>query len=873
MRQSTWLLSCLLAACAAPLPTDPQDPDRAHPVRGFAQRTEPRPDQPDGAMEWRMLTLRDENGQIPHDADLVAKEQMEALRTEGTAGGLTSTSWTQLGPGNVGGRIRAVWIHPTTTSTLLVGSVGGGIWRSTNSGTSWTPVNDLMTNIAITCIVHQPSNANVLYAGTGEGFYNADAIRGAGIFKSTDGGLNWTRLTATNTSSYYYVNRLTISPDSTTLLAATNSGIFRSTDGGTTFTSVSTSRTLDVKFHPTNSSRVVAARGDGVVTYSTNGGSTWTSATGLGTGARTELCWHRGWTGAGNGCIYAQRYASPNTTLNRSTDGGQTWTLVSTNTITGGQGWYDNALWVDPYDTDANTADDVIVAGGIDLWRSTNGGTSFTKISNWTNSTSPHADHHAIIEGCGGTSCTTVYCGNDGGLWRTSNIHTATTTSGWTNLNNGLQITQFYGGSRNSVNGTMIGGTQDNGTQRRTSGGSTTSWTRMYGGDGGWCASENASGGYHYGEYVYLQIHRSTNDGVSSSYIYSGISDAGSSSGANFIAPFVLDPNDANRMFAGGRSLWRSNNVRATTPSWTAVKATISNNISAVTVAPGNSNLVWVGHNNGNVYVSTNALATTPTWTQRDNGTPALPNRVVTRLVVDPANTAIVYATFGGYNSDNLWKSTNSGVTWAAVSTTLPAAPVRDLEIHPTMGWLYAATEVGLLVSENGGTSWTSTATPANVSIDELFWSSGALYLVTHGRSMYRQTPVTSLTPPLLSLGQPCQVHGGPGGPDLSTSDPRIGMPLVFAVTGAPQGIAMVAVSPMPQGPSALSPGCFLQLDPAHSIVLATMPVGAAGEAGLQLPLPHAPAYVGESWISQAAVVTPASDLFVSNGRVLHFQY
>lgn len=225
-------------------------------------------------------------------------------------------------------------------------------------------------------------------------------------------------------------------------------------------------------------------------------------------------------------------------------------------------------FWVDP--TDANH----LVVGGLDLYRSTNGGVTWTKISNWANNmyygypSVPHADHHIIIAdpGYNGTTNRKIYNGNDGGIFRSNDITLATETSGWTRLNNGLYITQFYGAAGYAANGGQVyGGTQDSGSLLQST--MTTSWSQVFGGDGGYAAVDPLSPYYLYGEYVYLRLHRSTNGGANADYIYSG-GDAGSSTTALFIAPFILDPNNSSRIYAGGQSLWVSNNVKATTPSW-----------------------------------------------------------------------------------------------------------------------------------------------------------------------------------------------------------------------------------------------------------------------------------------------------------------
>lgn len=714
---------------------------------------------PDKAHEWRALRLRDERGRIAPDGLIRAIQQREALLQRQPRGGrvaglptgpggrldvesahhragVSPTGWTWIGPGNIGGRTRALVIHPTNQNLLYAATVGGGIWRTTNGGASWSALTGFSANLASCTLVMHPSNPSILFAGTGEGFFNLDAIRGAGIFRSSDGGNTWTQLASTNNGNFHYVNRIAISPNGNTILAATNTSLYRSTDGGNSWTVPSGGvnvRMLDCDFHPTDSNRCICSTSGARVWFSTDGGASWTAATGLnsntdGFDLRTEVCYAR----ANPNIVYASVDRS-NGTIYRSTDGGASFTQRGDHSYLGSQGWYDNIIWAG----DPTTADRVIV-GGIDLFRSTDGGTTLTQISVWSMApASAHADHHDICTppAYNGTSNQTLYFANDGGVYRGSNIWGSVS---WQELNNNLGCTQFYGGSANSL-GVVYGGTQDNGTLRFT--GNTEGWNSPFGGDGGWCASDPTDPNYHYGEYIYLQIHRSTNGGISASYIYSGISDAGSE--ANFIAPFILDPSNPNRMLAGGRSLWRSNNVKATTPTWTAIKPPGSSYISAICVSPLNSNLVWVGHNNGDLYYSTNGTSATPTWTKMD-GT-SLPDRYLERIAVNPQDDNIVYVSFGGFTSGNLWKTTNAGATWTNISGSLPAAPINGLAIHPTnSNWVYVGTEVGVFASEDGGTSWSPTNEgPVNVAVDELFFTGNKLTAVTHGRGMYQIIPTS----------------------------------------------------------------------------------------------------------------------------------
>ena len=716
----------------------------------------PKPDNPGEAIAFRLSQLKNEKGVIPSNALKKADLQIELMRSTQSLSGanVTAPDWEWVGPGNIGGRVRSIVINPDNPDIMFAGSVSGGIWRSDNAGISWSPVDDFMASLAVSTLVIDPGNPDTLYAGTGEGFFNADGIRGAGIFKSTDGGITWLQLSATNNSDFTYVNRLSISPvDSNIILAATrNSGIWRSTDAGVSWSQVlSFFGAADVDFQPGSGAYAIASGYYGGTYFSSDSGITWNTA-----GNMPSRSWVERVEVAYSPSNPNIAYASVNTNgglIYRSTNGGASYTLVNAGNSNqlGNQGWYGNALWVDP------TNENIIIVGGLDLWRSTNAGSSLTKISQWWSApASAHADHHFVVAhpGFNGSTNKTVYFGNDGGVYRTDNVYTVIGTNGWQELNNNLGITQFYGAAGNATSGVIIGGTQDNGTLQYTGG--TETWDAMFGGDGGWCAADPDDPNYFYGEYVYLRIHRSTNGGTSSNYIYSGLADA-ENDRANFIAPFILDPNDSNTLLAGGQSLWRSNNVKAATPFWSDIKSpnSGSSNISAITVAKGNSDVIWVGHNNGDIYKTTNGTAASPTWNQVNSG---LPHRTVMRIAVDKNDHNNVYATFSGFSSDNIWRSTDGGSTWGAANglggTQLPSAPIRSVVFHPNnSNWLYVGTEVGIFTSEDSGDNWfLSNNGPANVSVDDLFWlNDDTLVAATHGRGLYKATiPIDTLDQPTL---------------------------------------------------------------------------------------------------------------------------
>ncbi len=706
-------------------------------------------DSPIQAARFRYQQRLSDDGAIPHNALLVAKAQRDAM----PASGAMDSTWTWAGPGNIGGRLRAVIIHPTQANTMWIGAAGGGIWKTTNGGSLWAPLDEFIPSLAISCMAIDPANPDVLFAGTGEGGFfetvqgssNTAAMRGAGIFKTTDGGATWNQIPSTAGPDWYAVNRIAIHPtNNQIMLAGTSTGIFRSTNGGTTWTQRTNTLAFDVSFNPNDPSKAVAGRHDLAPQYSLDGGITWLTATGA-IGHRQELRY----AASDPNIVYAAVSAAGKIKIHKSTDGGQSYTLTTTGTGINTYEAYNSVLWVDP--TNPNT----LVLGGVFLYRSTNSGGSFTQVF-----TSVHADMHVITHhpAFNGTTNKTVFFGTDGGIYRTTDVYATSATS----LNNNVGVTQFYGGAVNNTSGVIIAGAQDNGTKRFT--GNPQAWTTSGGGDGGYCASDPTDPNFFYWESQNLAIVRSSNGGVSGTGISSGIGDAGGSN-TNFIPYFMLDPNNPNRMLASGRRLWRTNAVKTGTPVWTSIKPTIEPppltqppreppgshmvsyspwNISTIAVAEGNPDIIWVGYNVGQVWKTTNGTAATPTWTRLDNGVNPLPARWVARIVIDPANHSNVYVAFMGYNTGNVRRTTDGGATWTDASGSgpgaLPAVPVSALAKHRTApGRLYAGTDLGLFQTTNSGATWS----PINpgvglVAVDELVWKNDTtLMAVTHGRGVF----------------------------------------------------------------------------------------------------------------------------------------
>ena len=483
--------------------------------KALERLSHPRPDFPGQARSFRHKQQLSENGVFDARNWVDAREQVRQMQLQASQeqrlvqplAGIDSTVWEGIGPGNIGGRIRSLAFDPDDATRIYAGAVAGGVWLTQDAGTSWAPTDDFMANLSVSSLIFDPTNSNIMYAGTGEGTFNSDNVRGLGIFKSTDRGASWTSLANTaDTFDFYWVNRLTILGDASRLLAATHTGIWYSEDAGVTWTRAqpaqpadlpSVGRTNDVDIHPADDLKAVAGTwGDAL--YSLDGGLTWERATGLEAVdfRRVEIAYARG-----NPEVVYASVDNNSGEVYQSTDGGQSYTLVhSGSNYLGGQGWYDNALWVDP--TDENH----FIVGGIDLWRSTDAGVTLNKISTWWLSpTSAHADHHFIIEhpGFDGVGNKQLYFANDGGVYTAVDIDLATGGSGWQELNNNLAITQFYGFGV-APDGTIVGGTQDNGTLIYK--GDSEGWTETFGGDGGYSAADPTDSNYLYGEYVNLRI-------------------------------------------------------------------------------------------------------------------------------------------------------------------------------------------------------------------------------------------------------------------------------------------------------------------------------------------------------------------------------
>lgn len=710
--------------------------------KGFAK-----PDKPDKAIQWFVEQRAYPNERIPDDWRENALQHVNKINK--TNYNPNALSWTQLGPGNVGGRIRAIAVHPTDPNTVYIGAVAGGVWKSTNGGNSWTSISDFMENIAVCALVIDPLNPDIIYAGTGEGFFNFDAIRGAGIFKSTDAGNSWTRLASTNNSNFYYVNDLDIDKTTGRIYAATRKAFYASDDGGMNFSPLITAGSsdancMDIEIAYTSPTTVYATFGQfsqAEIWRSTDGGASFSQNLTQASMGRIELA-----VSQSNPLVAYASFMDLATRgtadLKITTDGGNNWTsklipgpsFAGATTYTGEQAWYDNILAVDPENSD------LLLAGGIDNWKSTNGGVNWDQKSNWYyGSGAPpyvHADQHAYVFAPSNPNI--VYLGNDGGIYKSTNKGET-----WVSCNNNLFITQFYYGAVNPTGSIYLGGTQDNGTLRTTG---STDWYEILGGDGGATEVDFNNPLTIYMEYVDLAIFKSTDGGATFFKAMNGIPRGanlydGTTDRTLFISPFSISPNNPNTLVAGTYRVWRTTNGAN---DWDPISGDLTGSgtgssgatISTVVIAKGDARVIYAGCTNGRVQVSTNNGTS---WNLRNTG---LPNLYATRIAIKNNSPETAFLTFSGYtNGSKVFKTTDYGVNWTNISGNLPNIPVNCIFIHPdNSNYLYVGTDLGVFSTTNGGTNWVQDVSGmANVPVLDIDYraSDNRIFAATHGRSMY----------------------------------------------------------------------------------------------------------------------------------------
>lgn len=696
-------------------------------------------------------------GYVPTDRLLAAKDYKDQLMAQQTNAALSGVVWKSLGPKNQGGRTRALLVDASdaTGNTVFAGSVGGGLWKTTNISAvtpTWSAVDDLMGNLAITCIVQDPSNLQTMYLTTGEGYGNGDAIRGNGVFKSTNGGTTWSQLAATNISTFNYNQRAVVTSTGVLLVATNGGGLQRSTNGGTSFTKVlgtglgiigaNSNLCYDVE---------IAANGDiyatlnGSIHKSLDGGATWSVAMTLPISAgRIEVAC------APSDANYIYALVELSSAINgilKSTNGGATWSSVTEPAdadsgipaadFSRTQAWYDLSIVVDPNHRDS------LFVGGVDLFRSTNGGTTWSQMTHWYGGFGyqyMHADQHLAYFRPG--SSTEAYFTNDGGVFRTDNANAATPTI--SDKGAGYVTAQFYACamSPTALTPYYLAGAQDNGSHQFSSLGMVNT-VQVTGGDGAYVHIDQDQPQYQFTSYVNQNYYRSADGGAT-------FASAGTTGGM-FINP--TDYDDLNNIMYcsnGTNNYTRWDNPQTGTTFTTVTATTFGGQVSAIKVSPNTANRVFFGMTNGRLVRADNANTATPTFTLINTG---LPGAYLNCVEVETGNDNHILVTFTNYGVNSVWESLNGGTSWTSVEGNLPDMPIRWALFNPNNSdQALLATELGVWSTDNlngVSTVWgASNSGLANVSVDmlQVRASDKLVIAATHGRGLFSSDIFTTPT-------------------------------------------------------------------------------------------------------------------------------
>lgn len=664
-----------------------------------------------------------------------------------------SVTWEKYGPFKTPestgrsqgiGRINDLAISPTNDNYLIAGSASGGAWRSTNAGQSWIEIS--MTDqlsLGISDIEFAPSDPTIVYMATGDANgtlgSNADYYS-VGLLKSTDAGVSF------NETSIYYelseskvVTRVLVHPSNPDIvIVSSRDGIFKSTDGAENWDRVFSSTAIkDMEFHPTNPSIVYASSmnfsGINSIYKSTDNGDTWNLAYQVGSSRRTDIAV----TPDAPNNVYLLSCATHRGFLNVeiSTNEGETFTEIANQNSVGnllgwsdgsdlnvGQGTYDLAIAVNPKNKNE------IYVGGVNIWKSLNGGQTWELHSHWYGGFSKpeiHADQHQFTFTSSGDK---LYVSNDGGVYRN-----LVGSDLWDELNNGMDITQFYRlGVSQSSPFDVISGSQDNGTSRFDG----QNWSKSNAGDGMECAIDPTNDNYVYVSQPYGNLRRSSNGGNSfTSMINSDIiENYGEEETGAWVTPYVISKSNTKNIYAGYFNVWKNTNY-GNRNNWTKISEFGNNsNLSLVALA--------VADNDENfIYAATTGVLRRTTNGGVDWEVIHNTSNAITYIAINPDNPFEIYITKSGFKNNDKVLFYN-GIEWKDISGNLPAIPINTVVIeNPSKNSLYIGSDIGVFYSDLNTGYWKKLEGELpNTIVNELeiHRNSGKLYAATYGRGLWR---------------------------------------------------------------------------------------------------------------------------------------
>lgn len=682
----------------------------------------------------------------------------------------STANWTFSGPSSSNGgysglgRINCMAFHPTDANTFWVGTPAGGLWKTTNGGTDWTTSTDNLPVLGVSDIVVHPTNPNILYIATGDGdLGNLSGLTGGadgdtksiGILKSIDGGATWST-TGLNWSvtNHKLIRRLLINPSNPQILiAAASDGIWRTTDGGNTWSNAQLGYFMDLEYKPGDPT-IVYASTFGVpakIYRSTDSGGTWNLISTLADVVRINLavtpnapslvdalCANTSfglaglWYSSNSGASFSQYFASDNTNnlLHSSYN-------ASGN---GGQGHYDLAYAINP--TNYND----FWLGGVNTWNSTNSGLNWNIKTMWSSNTSNnpnnipvvHADKHFIA--FHPLTPGTMFECNDGGLYKTTN-----SGSTWTDLSNGLQISQMYriGVSQSQSNPGVICGLQDNGTKLNI----LSNWQDLNGGDGMECILDGSTDTI-YSSYVNGQFYKNVNSDISINIpLLTVEKNSEGKPNGSWVTPLIMHPTNTSILYAGYKRVYKTTNKGDT---WTAISGVLDSNnenIRFMAIAPSNPNTIYAATLT-KLYATTNGGTS---WSQISTLTITDNYANISNIAVDPSNPEKVFITVSGYSANNkVWMRPSIGGTWVNYSGNLPNVPVNCIVYqNGSNEGLYVGTDIGVFYTDGTMNNWIpyQTGLPNVVVTDlEISYYDNKLWAGTFGRGLWKTDLYTPLS-------------------------------------------------------------------------------------------------------------------------------
>ena len=668
-----------------------------------------------------------------------------------------ASNWSSLGPSTAAtggnGRINCIAFHPTNANTFWVGTPAGGMWKTTNGGVTWSTNTDDLPVLGVSSIAIHPTDPDIMYIATGDGdgalslsaFGQplAGDTKSIGVLKSTDGGSTWTQVLSAEQNEGVLIRKVIIDPVYPDyVFAATNVGIFLTENAGTTWSNVLSGYFMDIEYHPTNSDITYASSydpgGNAQVFVSYNVGADWQQTTNLSGEIRIEI----GVTPAAPDAVdilCSDAAQNGLNSLHYSTDQGGSWAPyffggAGSNLLgwmgdasdADGQGNYDLAFAIDP-DNYAN-----IFVGGVNTWRTADGGNGWFISNMWIDApdyASPpgvevvHADHHFLA--FHPLQSSTLFDCNDGGVYKSTDGGNT-----WTNLTDGLAVSQMYSISSSQTDaGLVVAGLQDNGSIGLDQG----SWTQITSGDGMMCHVDPTDANYIYTSYASGVLYR-VDLAAQNVYTISQNLPGGQQSG-EWVTPFVIDPFDANVLYAGFESLYRSDDRG---DSWSSLSTPLpGTKMNYLTVSPADNGVIYAGY--------LNALARSTdggnNWTDITDGLP-VGSVYISSITADPGNADAALVTMSGYSAgDKVFLTTNGGASWSNVTGTgLPNLPANCSMVDPVSGTTFLGTDAGVYIYDGGTDSWVgdNSGLPNVVVTDlDIQFATGKIRAGTFGRGLW----------------------------------------------------------------------------------------------------------------------------------------